>query len=181
MDESAISVRYAKAVFTLSLEKNKLQSLKNDMEIIYSACKDSSDFNLLLKSPVVKTSEKIKLLNLIFENRIDSLTQNFLTLITQNKRELFIPAISRNVLEFIRKEKNIKSAVLTTAGKIDHSIINKIQKILEKELGGEVELAQKVNPKIIGGLILRIDDKQYDGSVATQLKKVKQEFIKSQV
>jgi F-type H+-transporting ATPase subunit delta len=181
MDESAITVRYAKAVFLLAKENDQLSALKKDVELISAVCNQSVDFNRFLKNPVVKTSEKIRLINLIFKEKTDELSLNFLTLMTQNKREEFIPAVCRNILALIREEKNIKTAVLTTAVEVDEALLQKAEKILERELGTQVELTGRVNPHIIGGVILRIDDKQYDDSIATQLKKMKQNFLKAQM
>lgn len=181
MNESAITVRYSKAIYSLAFEKEIIDSLKNDMELISNVCKNSTDFILLLETPVVKTSEKSRLISKIFEKKIHPLTLNFLQLIVKNNRETFIPSISRDTLDFIRREKNIKSAVLTTAIQIDQSVIEEVETLLEKELDGKVELTEKVNPDIIGGLILRIDDKQMDASVSTQLKKIKQQLLKTQV
>lgn len=179
MDESAISVRYAKAIFSLAKQKEMLSALKNDMELVADVCTRSVDFNLLLKSPVVKTSEKVHLIKLIFSKKIENLSLDFLELVTRNKRETFIPSICRNVLTFIRKEKNIKTAVITTAKPLSDEVLQKAEKTLKEELGTEVELTGHENPGIIGGIILRIDDKQYDASVSTQLKKLKQVMLKS--
>lgn len=181
MNESAIAVRYAKAIFMLAREKDLIDSLKNDVELILNLCKNSSDFILLLETPVVKTSEKSRLISRIFEDKIHPLTLNFLQLIVKNKRETFIPSISRDALDFIRKEKNIKAAILTTATKIDKSVITEMKILLEKELGGKMELTSNINSDIIGGLILRIEDKQLDASVSTQLKKIKQQLLKTQL
>src|SRR5690606_1509514 len=109
MDESAISVRYAKALFTLGKEQNMLSLLKNDMEIISAACKQSDEFNQLLKSPVIPTSQKIKMFRQIFSQSLTAPTMNLLELISNNKREIFLESIARNVLDLIRKEKNIKT------------------------------------------------------------------------
>ncbi|WP_372946723.1 ATP synthase F1 subunit delta [Mariniphaga sp.] len=181
MDESAITVRYAKAIFSLAKEKNQLVSLKEDMDLISGVSSQSEDFILLLKSPVVKTSKKVHIIQLIFQKKISSLTLQFLELVVQNNREVFIPSICRNVLTLIRKEKNIKTAVITTAQAIDEKLLQKAKKILEEELGTKVELSAKVNSELIGGMILRIDDKQYDASILTQLNKLKQEMLKAQL
>jgi len=181
MDESAITVRYAKAIFSLAKEKNQLVSLKEDMDLISDVCNQSVDFILLLKSPVVKTSKKVHIIQLIFQEKISALSLKFLELVTQNNREVFIPSICRNVLILIRKEKNIKTAVITTAQAIDEKLLKKATKILEEELGTQVELSAKINPHLIGGMILRIDDKQYDASILTQLNKLKQEMLKAQL
>lgn len=179
MNISAITVRYATAVFSLGKEQDMLAALKNDMELISSVCRESADFMLLLESPVVKTSEKIKIIKLIFENKISELSLNFLNLITGNNREIYIPDIVRNVLAMIRREKNIKTAVITTAHRIDEETLGKAQKAVESELQTRVELTGKVNPHIIGGIILRIDDRQYDASISAQLKKLKKEMLKT--
>lgn len=179
MDESAISMRYARAFFTLGKEKNLLSVIKNDMELLSAAIIQSNEFNLMLKSPVIKTSEKIRLLRHLFEEAVNPFTINLLELVLHHKRELFLSSICRNVLAFIRQEKNIKSAVLTTAVEIDSQTLKLAEKCLEKELGTTVELRGKVNRQLIGGLILSIDDKQYDASIATQLKKIRKKLIKT--
>ena len=79
----------------------------------------------------------------------------------------------------ILREKNINTAVITTAHHIDEETLGKAQKAVESELQTRVELTGKVNPHIIGGIILRIDDRQYDASISAQLKKLKKEMLKT--
>ena len=179
MEESAITMRYARALFLLAKEKNQLTALKKDTEFISEVCRLSDEFNRFLKNPVIQTSKKIRLMKFIFEGKINELSQNFLILVTRNKREIYIPAICRNTLSLIRSEKNIRTAVMTTAQPVDNEILEKAEKVLEKELGTQVELTGRDNPNIIGGIILRIDDKQYDDSLATRLRKMKQSILKS--
>lgn len=181
MDQSAITVRYAKAFFTLAKEKNNLDTLKTDIELVHDVCKDSNDFILLLESPIVKTSKKAELISSIFKNKVDSLTLNFLLLIAKNKREVNIPGICRNFLDLTRKDQNIKSAVLTTASEVNAETIKKIEALLGEKLKATIELSTQTNPEIIGGLVLRLEDKQYDASVATQLKNIKQELLETEV
>ncbi len=181
MDQSAISVRYAKAFFSLAKEKNILPVLKKDIELIQNTCESSNEFMLLLESPVIKSSKKEKLITLVFTGKVNQYTIKFLQLITENKREIFIPAICRNFLALTRKDQNIKAARLTTATKVDAATIQNITSLLEKELNAKVELSENIDTEIIGGLILRLDDKQYDASVATQLKKIKQKLLETEI
>lgn len=179
--DSLIRVRYAKAFFQTAKEKNMLGKVKTDIETVFEVCNNSPEFVYLLNSPVIKSSKKADLMQSIFKTVVNELTLNFLKLIAHNKRETEIPGICRNFLELTRKEQNIKTATLTTAGEIDAAISQKIKAIIEKELDTTVELSTKVNPGIIGGMILRVEDKQYDASVATQLKKIKQQLLNSEV
>lgn len=181
MDQSTITVRYAKAFFSLAKEKNLLDTLKADMELVLDVCKNSPDFILLLESPVVKISKKSKLINSIFTSKVNKFTMNFLLLIAQNNREEHIPGICRNFLDLTRKDQNIKSAVLTSASEIDPETIKKIEALIGKELNASIELSTQIKPDILGGLVLRLDDKQYDASVATQLKKIKQNLLETEL
>ena len=73
MNQSAITVRYAKAFFALAKEKDLLGNLKADVELILSVCDNSADFIRLLESPTVKSSKKAELINLIFAEKINDL------------------------------------------------------------------------------------------------------------
>lgn len=181
MNISAIRVRYAKAFFSLAKEKKMMETLKNDMVKVFDVCNHSSDFILLLESPVISTLKKAELITKIFKAEVDPLTLNFLLLITNNKREIYIPGICRNFLDMIRKDRNVKSAILITASEINKSAIDKIKELIEKELNAKLELECQIEPEIIGGVILRIDDKQYDASVTTQLKKIRKNLLESEL
>lgn len=181
MDQSAIAVRYARAFFSSAKEKKLLDTLKTDILMVLEICKSSKDFAFLLDSPIVKTSKKSDLVKKIFTGKVDILTLNFLLLIVQNKREVHLPAICRNFLELTKKDLNIKTAVLTTASEVELETLKKIEVLLGKELNATIELSSRVNPEIIGGMVLQIEDKQYDASVATQLKKVKQTLLKTEL
>ncbi|MEZ5104246.1 MAG: ATP synthase F1 subunit delta [Draconibacterium sp.] len=181
MDQSAISVRYAKAFFATAKEKKLLDVLKSDIQLVLETCDKSTDFILLLESPVVKSSKKSKLITSVFEGKVHELTMNFLMLIVENKREVYIPGICRNFLALCRKDQNIKSAVLITANEMSEKTIEKVGKLLEKELKTKVELSTQVNEDIVGGLIIRLEDTQFDASVATQIRKIKQKLLESEI
>lgn len=181
MNDSKIRVRYAKAFFLVAHEKKMIETLKADVERVLGVCNHSTEFVLLLESPVVTTSKKLQLISRILKNEINELTLNFLLLVTKNKREVYIPGICRYFLELIRKDQNIKSAILTTAAEIDKKTIDKIAGIMGKELNAKIELSSKIDPDIIGGLILRVEDKQFDSSIHTKLKNIKQHLLETEV
>lgn len=181
MDQSKINVRYAKAFFTLAKEKGLMVELRQDAGLISVVCLTSSDFNQLLDSPVIKVSNKVKAIKTIFEGKVNQLSVNFLVLITENKREKYIPGIFRNLEDLYRQEEGIKTAVFTSAQPVDATVLSQINQILEKEYQAKVELSQKVDENLIGGFILRIDDKQYDASISTQLKKIKEQLLQTEL
>lgn len=181
MDQSKINVRYARAFFSLAKEKGLMDALQEDVATILAVCESSSDFNRLIDSPVIASSGKIKAIKSIFGGKVNAHTLNFLALITQNMREKFIPSIFRDLREMYRKSQGISSAVLTTARQLDDSIVEQIRRELETVSGGKVELSQSINPDLIGGFVLRMDDKQYDASVSTQLKRIKESLLHTEM
>lgn len=181
MDNSKVNVRYAKAFFSLAKEKNQLELLRSDIELVYNLCLESTDFRLLLESPVVKTSRKIALAKTIFGQKLNQLTMNFLELVFTNKREAELPGICRNFLLFYRQDLGVKTAVITTAVELNASILAGIQAKLEKDLDAKVELSKQVDPKLIGGFVLRIDDQQVDASISSKLRKVKENLLQSEI
>ncbi len=181
MDQSKINVRYANAFFTLAKEKGLTEELRRDAGLIANVCATSSDFNLMLESPVVKASQKVKAITSIFSGKVNVLSLNFLVLITENNREKYIPGIFRKLEELYRQEEGIRTAVLTSAQPLDDSVVVQIRQILEKEFNAKVELSQKVNVELIGGFILRIDDNQYDASISTQLKKIREQLLHTEL
>jgi F-type H+-transporting ATPase subunit delta len=181
MDQSKINVRYAKAFFTLAKDKGLTKELRIDAGLIAGVCAKSIDFGLLLNSPVVKTSAKVKAIQSIFDGKVNVLTLNFLVLITENRREKHIPGIFRNLEELYRQEEGIKTAVVTSSQLLNDSILLQVKQILEKEFKSKVELSQKVNNELIGGFVLRVGDQQYDASISTQLKKIKEQLLQTEL
>jgi len=181
MDQSKINTRYAKAFFTLAKDKGLTSELRIDAGLIANVCASSIDFNLLIESPIVKTSQKVKAIKSIFTGKVNVLSLNFLILIAENNREKNIPGIFRNLEELYRKEEGVKTAVITSAQSLDDAVINQISQILEAEFNSKVELSQKVNTELIGGFVLRVEDKQYDASVSTQLKKIKEKLLQTEL
>lgn len=181
MDLSTIAVRYAKAFFATAKERTLLDVLKMDIETVLSVCETSDDFVFLLESPVVRDSQKAETIQSIFSGKVDSLTLNFLLLIIKNKREVFIPGICRKFLALCREDQKIKSVRITTAEEISDETADKLKKLIETELNATVELEKDVKAELIGGLVLRLEDKQFDASVASQLKKIKTKLLETEL
>lgn len=181
MDESKITVRYAKAFFSLAKEKQMLDVLKTDIELIMRLASESADFVLLLESPVIKTSQKEKLFQSIFNGKVDEMSLNFLKLIAENKREVHISGICRNFLKLYRQDQGVKSAVITSAIPLNKDILTQVKSQLEQAFNTDVELEAKVKDELIGGFVLRVDDQQVDASLATQLRKVKEELLQTEI
>lgn len=175
MNQSKISVRYAKALFLLSKEKNVLDTVREDITSIDEVC-ENGDFISLIESPIVKGSDKQTVLNKIFEGKISDLSLSFLNLILKNKRESYIRDIARNFQDLYKQDQGIKTAVFTSPFAIDEKLKASIAELIKKSFNTEVELKEEVNEDLIGGFILRVGDNQYDASVSSKLQDLKRDL-----
>lgn len=179
MDLSTISVRYAKALYLLAKEKKLLDQVKNDIQLISGMLNSSPDFKAAIESPVIKPSEKVKAAFAIYQGKIQDMTLSFLNLLIKNKREQSLEGICRRFLAIYSQEKGIKTAVITTAVPLDENVSKKISELLALQFKAQIEIEHKQDPDILGGYILRVGDKQYDASVASSLRRLKQNLLKS--
>lgn len=177
MNDSKISVRYAKALLQAAMEKGCEDAVRNDMISLLGCINESSDLRTLLESPVVADSKKVEIFNNLFAEHFTALTTDFFKVLVKNKRENFLKIICMNFAEFYARSKNIKRVRITSAVETSDEVQRNIQE-LAKSVGGDsdVELTVKIDPEIIGGLIVQVEDKVYDASVRTQLARIKEQL-----
>lgn len=178
MNDSKISVRYARALFQSAIEKRILDDVYNDMILLSEICKfeETKEF---LHSPIIIPSKKEAILHKMLGNNVEKITLSIIDLIVKNGRESFIPAIARVFIHETKKYKGITDSVLTTAVKIDDKIRKQITDLISQVFRTKVELRENIDPEIIGGFILQVDDNYIDASIRSKLRKIKKELIGS--
>ena len=177
MNESKITVRYAKALFLLSIEKDILETVQKDILFVRQAISDNPELAQYLDSPIVRPSQKSNLIQKLFQNKVSEITYHFLQLLIQNKRENYLDGIIRHFLVMYSDHKGIKTAFITTAIPMDVVLRKHVIDLIGSKFKTEVELTIQEDPSIIGGFILRVGDQQYDASVATGLKRIKNALL----
>lgn len=179
MNESKISVRYAKALFSLVKEDNTLEKHRLDMELLYQCIQEVPELQYIIQSPVIRAGEKIRLFEESFRDSMSALTLSFIRLVLKNRREENLAGIARHFLTLLRTEQGIRTADLTTAGPIDDRLRASISQLIARKFNARVDLHEHVNPALIGGFVLRVDDQQIDASISNKLKRIQRELIDS--
>ncbi len=180
MNDSKISVRYAKALFQTASEQNHADEVMKDMQLLQAGF-ETPRFKEILESPVIKISRKKKLIEEVFKPEVTRLTFDFLNLLLENKRESFLGAIIRNYLKAFRDQRGIKKADIIVASEISESTRKKFLDILEETFHSGIELEEIIRPSIIGGFILKVEDEQYDASIVSSLAKVKKRLLQTSI
>ncbi len=176
MNESKISVRYAKAFFGLAKEKGLLETIVNDVKLLNEVQSDVN-FRILLTDPVIRTSQKKEIFKNVFQGQIHELTLKFLYLMTENGREEYLPITLLNILSLYSKHSGIEPATITSTYELSPELRATLKLFIERHFKSKVELTEKIDESIIGGFIIRVGDKQMDSSVVRKLEDTKKALL----
>lgn len=177
MNQSKISVRYAKAFFEYASEKGILENVIADVKLLAKSLNEIAELAEVFQNPIVKPSGKKAFVSALLKDKISKDTIDFLNLVIENGREMFTQDILRNVLDIYRKTQGITAVTLTSAVPLSKAQEKEVVDLVTKQQNTKVELQTKVDPSLMGGIILRVEDKQYDASVRSRLKQIKKELI----
>ncbi len=175
MKSTKSAIRYAKALLELSIENSNLEEVSSDMKRIVDSSNETNDFKVFLNSPVIKTDKKIEIMKVLFIG-FEKLSMSFIELITKNKREYLLIEIAEAYIYLLKKHQNIVPVSIRSARKLEKGTLNEILNKMKSQVEGDFELSEEVDESLIGGFIVRMDDKQIDASVLTQLNRMKQEL-----
>jgi F-type H+-transporting ATPase subunit delta len=173
MSVTRIANRYAQALLSLSIEQNSLEKVNADMLQLSEICRESKDFENLLNSPIVDSSKKLEIFNLIFGAKMEKISVDFMNLIIQNSRESMMPSIAASFIDLYKENQNILDVTVIAADKLDENTKGVITDKIKQSYNGTIVLIEKIDPTLIGGFIVRIGDKQIDASIANQLANLK--------
>ncbi|MFJ1327889.1 ATP synthase F1 subunit delta [Capnocytophaga canimorsus] len=168
--------RYAKALLDHALEQNMLEKVMEDMKLIHQTIEQHKDLSRLLISPIVKVSVKKNVLHKVFTD-VSAPTQSLFKLLEQNKRLPILDIVAQKFITQYNEYKNNKAAYVTTAIPLNEELKKQVlAKVYELTGNANITLENKVEPKIIGGFILRVGDLQYNASVASKFSAIERNF-----
>lgn len=177
MPNPRLAARYAKSLIDLSIEKGQLENVFADMQWLQSVCKGSREFVNVLRSPIINSDKKRKIIDAVIKDKVSELTDVFTSLLVQKGRESNLPEIITAFVHQYKEYKHIYSVKLTTATALTEelkaAIVKQIQSVSEMQ---NIELETIVKPELIGGFVLQAGDQLVDASVAYDLKEVARQF-----
>lgn len=178
MSTGKIAVRYAKALFLSAKEQGVLDEVRRDMELFLEAAAGIAEIRQLLESPILGTAQKTAALKGIFEPRVSRLGLDFIRMVAQNKREEYLPGMARFFIQLYKEEKGIQVATITSAATLDRENSEQIRQMIMEAFKSEIELEEEIKEDLIGGFMLRVEDRLLDASVKGKLSRIKKELTK---
>ena len=174
MYQSLISTRYAKALFLKAKEEEILDQIMEDICFVQSVFTEHPDILITLNHPVTYSSHKVNILKGLFQDKVHPIILDFLLLIAKNHRDSYFENIFRNFIDFYNEDKGIKTVELTTAVPIGGDEREDIKNYIREAFhANNITFTEKVNPELIGGFVIQIEDKLLDVSVKTQLDQIR--------
>jgi F-type H+-transporting ATPase subunit delta len=179
MQNPRLASRYAKSLLDLAVEKNNLDAALQDMQLLNSIFRQSHDFELMLRSPVIKGDKKLSVINAVLAGyKINAMTSAFITLLVNKGRESNLPEVAEAFITQYNTLKNIRSVKLTTAVAIDESIKKGIEAKIKSYMPQDsVALKTEVDSSLIGGFVLEVEDKLFDASVKKSLNDIRTSIV----
>lgn len=173
---NVIAQTYALSLFEVAEETKKEELLLTELEEVCALMQEHPQFLELLSSPMVSKAERASLVDEVFEGKIDLYLLNFLKVLSEGGRVQHLSHIEKEYRELYYLRENIQEAVATTAVPMNEEQKAKLIAKLEKSTGKKILLKNEIDTSLIGGVVLKIGNRQMDDSVKSRLEGVRRQI-----
>lgn len=163
---------YARSLFEVAREQNKLDELREQLGQFADAMKQNRELELFFFSPYFSTNEKQEGLEKLLDGADEQL-MNFLKLLVENHRMPVIYRLRREYERLWERENRLLPVVLTSAVELDEQTVKDLGERIGERTGNTVALTTKVEPDIIGGIVVRVGNSILDASIRNRLEQLR--------
>jgi F-type H+-transporting ATPase subunit delta len=168
---------YGEALFQVAEEKGVVDEIYEELRTLEELYNGSKELSGFLSSPKIDRGDKKRLIQKTFGPHLSTLTQNFLGTLIDKNREILIPYLAGEFKEILDKIHNRIDVEVTSAVPLSDAIQARLRDTLSGLLGKEVILHVKTDPDILGGIIVRVEDKIMDASVQGQFESLRDQLL----
>jgi F-type H+-transporting ATPase subunit delta len=172
-----VGVVYAKALYGAAQDAGNLDEVYADFEAVMQVIDRHPEFIGLSRSGMVSSEDRAAMYHRAFDGKAAPLFVSFLKTIARHGRQQFLRAVFRAFREMNDARVGQVRVEVSTPTKLDAGVSSRLAESLQKSLGLRPIFEEKIEPALIGGVMLRVGDTVYDASVATQLEKIRTQMI----
>ena len=171
---TGLAARYAGALYDLANDAKAVDAVLADLEALGTLISENADLARLITSPVIGRSEQMRAMTAILEKAgANALTVKFIGAVTDNGRLFALSRISQNFVELVAKKRGQVSAEVVSAVALDKERQKLVEQSVAKIAGSDkLSLSMRVDPSLIGGLVVRIGSRMIDTSIKTKLNRL---------
>ena len=171
---SGVSGRYATALFELARDEKSVDAVKADLDRFDALLTGSAELKRLVRSPVFSADVQLKALSAVLDKAgISGIAANFLKVLTTNRRLFVVGEVIRAFRALVARFKGEATADVTVAEQLNDKNLDALKTALKSVTGKDVVLNVKVDPSIIGGLVVKLGSRMVDSSLRTKLNSIK--------
>lgn len=179
MIEGSLSRRYAKALFQLAVAEQKEDAVAGELAG-FAEIFAQPELNHVLNDPAFSRQRRKNIVAQIArELQLSPLVTHFLELLVERDRVSFLPGIAERYRRMLDEKKGQAEARVVTASPLEDADLKRLGETLGKISGKKIILNQETDASLIGGAVVHLEGKIYDGSVAAQLEKMKKQVEQS--
>lgn len=179
MLDDSVAERYAEAFFSVAGEHEKVDIWKEQLSNIVTTVSRVPFLDKIMKYPFALKSEKRDIFTKVFSSQVDQQVLNFIYLIIDHDRGAYLKLIYEKYAECIRKSRNRLLAEITSAKELSMQEESRLISAISKREGRTIEASFKVDPSLIGGVIVKIEGKIIDGSLKKSLRDLADSLVKA--
>ena len=165
--------RYALALYEVAEERNKVKEYMEDLHFICDVIDNNRDFYEVIKHPQIGTKQKKKTFINIFKGRIDESLLSFLLILIEKDRILFIREKLNEMIKIHLDRNNTLTGIVKTTVPLTDEEFNTLISKLEKKYNKKIILEREIDPSILGGIFLKVNNEIMDGTVKLRLENLK--------
>jgi F-type H+-transporting ATPase subunit delta len=170
---SGLAERYAAALFELADERHALDAVANDMRELRAMLQASGDLMRLVRSPVLSRGEQGKAMAALAEDaKLSKLSADFIAIVARNRRLFAVPAMIEAYLDKLAARRGEVTAEVIAAQPLTKTQEEALAEQLRRVVGGRVTMDLRVDPSLLGGMIVKIGSRMVDGSLKGQLQRL---------
>jgi len=172
-EQGGLATRYAAALFDLADSKKALDAVAGDLTALQKMIADSDDLRRLMNSPILGRDEQTKAIGAVAKAAgFNDLTQKFVGLVAQNRRLFTLSAMIKAFLKLLADRRGEMTAEVTAARPLTAEQQASVAEAIKRAVGSKVSIDVKVDPSLLGGLVVRVGSRMIDSSIKTKLQKL---------
>jgi F-type H+-transporting ATPase subunit delta len=170
---TGLAERYAEALFDLADERRTLDEVATDLRQLRAMLAASGDLSRLIRSPVLSRDEQARAIGVLAERAgLSPLVRDFLAVVARNRRLFAVPAIVEAFLAKLAARRGEVNAQIIAARPLSDAQLAALNEQLRRSIGSRISVDVRVDPGLIGGMIVRVGSRMVDGSVKSKLQRL---------
>ncbi|WP_202079631.1 F0F1 ATP synthase subunit delta [Caldalkalibacillus salinus] len=176
---SAVGKRYAKALFEVAKEQDQLSVIEKELHQIDEVLADHPQFFKFLEHPQIEKEQKKEVFSAVFQGQVSKTMLQFMHLLIDRDREEALSEVQEYYVKLANKERGIEDAVVTTTKPLSDEEKQNLTAHFNHIVGREIRVHNVLDASIVGGIVVKIGDRLYDGSVTGKLNRFKRRLVTS--